>query len=149
MCRVSARILSIHKIYKMFSIKFVELMQKRLPVQYKKPLKYTFLPLVYIFCLIGTLKKNTTFFVTKSTEIIISYRRAGFTLQKRSFLYKTKKRKKKKHFFIFFLILLMMLDFATQGYDIQIKTNKFCMARMYSCMCGVFIFKKIHKQKSE
>jgi hypothetical protein len=40
-----------------------------------------------------------------------------------------------------------MLDFNVQGlYDIQIKTNKFCIAKMYSCMCGVFILKKIHKQ---
>jgi hypothetical protein len=50
----------------------------------------------------------------------------------------------------FFFISLMMLDFVIQGlYDIQIKTNKFCIARMYSCMCSVFILKKIHKQKSE
>jgi hypothetical protein len=45
----------------------------------------------------------------------------------------------------------MMLDFVIQGlyeYDIQKKTNKFSIARMHSCMCGVFILYKIHKQKS-
>jgi hypothetical protein len=44
----------------------------------------------------------------------------------------------------------MMFDFVIQYlYDIQIKTNKFCIARMYSCMCGAFILKQIQKQKSE
>jgi hypothetical protein len=43
-----------------------------------------------------------------------------------------------------------MLGFVVQGlYDIQIKNNKFCIAKIYSCICGVFILKKIHKQKSE
>jgi hypothetical protein len=42
----------------------------------------------------------------------------------------------------------MMLDFVIQGlYDIQIKTNKFCISRMYSCMCGVFILKKTFTNK--
>jgi hypothetical protein len=37
----------------------------------------------------------------------------------------------------------MMLNFVMQGlYDTQITTNKFCIAKMYSCMCGVFILKK-------
>jgi hypothetical protein len=52
---------------------------------------------------------------------------------------------------MFFLISLMMLDFVLQDfYDIKITTNKFCLTRMYCCMCGVFILKKqLHKQKLE
>jgi hypothetical protein len=35
------------------------------------------------------------------------------------------------------------VDVVVQGlYDIPITTNKFCIAKMYSCMCGVFILKK-------
>jgi hypothetical protein len=75
-----------------------------------------------------------THFSTKSSEIIISFRRAGSTLQKRSLLYiaqKLKANEKKYHFFYFFLISLMMLDFVIQAlYDIRIKTNKFRIARM-------------------
>jgi hypothetical protein len=55
-------------------------------------------------------------------------------------------------FFLCFFDSLMMLDRVVQGlytYDIQIKTNKFCIARMYSSICGVFILKNLHKQKSE
>jgi hypothetical protein len=80
--------------------------------------------------------KKLTHLDTKSSEIIISSRTAGSTLQKRSLLYNsqktTSKRKKKNFFFSFF-------DFVD---DIQITTHKFCIARMYSCMCGVFILKK-------
>jgi hypothetical protein len=40
----------------------------------------------------------------------------------------------KTFFFMFFLISLIMLDFVIQRlYDIQIKTNKFCIARIYLC----------------
>jgi hypothetical protein len=36
-----------------------------------------------------------------------------------------------------------MLNNVIQGlYDIQITTNKFCVSKMYSCMCGVLIIKK-------
>jgi hypothetical protein len=41
--------------------------------------------------LFHTLKKKSTLFATKSSEIVISSKRAGSTLQKRSLLYKTKK----------------------------------------------------------
>jgi hypothetical protein len=61
---------------------------------------------------------------------------------------------KKKHFFFDFVDVV---DVVVQGlylglYDIQITTNKFCIARVcsFSCMCGVFVLKKnLHKQKSE
>jgi hypothetical protein len=39
-------------------------------------------------------EKKLTHFAKKSSEIIISSRRAGSTLQKRSLLYKTQKNKK-------------------------------------------------------
>jgi hypothetical protein len=79
-----------------------------------------------------TKKKKRTHFATKSSEIIISSKRAGSTLKKGS------------------LQTMMILDFVIQGlYDTQVKTNKFSVAIMYSCMWGVFILKKIHKQKSE
>jgi TRAP-type C4-dicarboxylate transport system permease large subunit len=99
-------------------------------------------------------KKKLTHFATKSSKIIISSRRAGSTLQKRSLLYKTQKKtkskRKKKTFFFCFFDFVDDVDVLVQGlYGIQITTNKFCIARMYSCMCGVFILKKIHKQKLE
>jgi hypothetical protein len=56
-------------------------------------------------------------------------------LQKRLLLYKKQK---------------IMLNFVICTGFIQITTNKFCLARMCSCMCGVFILKKnLHKQKLE
>jgi hypothetical protein len=66
-------------------------------------------------------------FATKSSEIIISSRTAGFTLQKRSLLYKPQKKlkanAKKKCFFDF----VDNVEFCCTGlYDIQIRTNKFC-----------------------
>jgi hypothetical protein len=71
-------------------------------------------------------KYKLTHFATKSGEILISSRRAGSTLQKRSLIYKTQKKLKaneKKTFFYVFLISLMMLDFVIR-YTNK-KTNKF------------------------
>jgi hypothetical protein len=49
----------------------------------------------------------------KSSEIIISSRRAGSTLQKQSLLYKTQKKiKANQKIKYVFLISLMMLDFV-------------------------------------
>jgi hypothetical protein len=41
---------------------------------------------------------------------------------------------------------LMMLDFVLQGlYDIQITTNKFCIAKMYSCIIWcLYTYKNLH-----
>jgi hypothetical protein len=52
---------------------------------------------------VTALKKKLTHFATKSSEIIISSRRAGSILPKRTMLYKTQKKlkanvKKKKNF---------------------------------------------------
>jgi hypothetical protein len=41
-------------------------------------------------------KKKFTHFATKSSEIIISFRKAGFALQKRVLLYKKQKKTKSK-----------------------------------------------------
>jgi hypothetical protein len=57
-------------------------------------------------------KKKLTHFSTKSSEIIISFRRAGSTLQKQTLLYKTQKNKNQTR--------------QQNLYDIQIKTNKYC-----------------------
>jgi hypothetical protein len=45
--------------------------------------------LPFTFEVLNIHKKKLTHFATKSSEIIISFRRAGSTLQKRSLLYKT------------------------------------------------------------
>jgi hypothetical protein len=62
-------------------------------------------------------------------------------LQKRPLLYETQKKLKanaKKN-----NLSLMMLNFVIQGlYDIKITSNKFCIAKMYSCMCGALYLKK-------
>jgi hypothetical protein len=61
----------------------------------------------------STLRKKLTHFATKSSEIIISSRRAGSTLQKQSLLYKTQKKiKANQKIKYVFLISLMMLDFV-------------------------------------
>jgi hypothetical protein len=52
------------------------------------------------------------------SEIIISSRTAGSTLQKRSLLYKIQTQKKKTVFWIVFLILLIMLNLVKQGYTL-------------------------------
>jgi hypothetical protein len=118
-CYVSDRYTLFHFIY---AIAFTKLFVFTVYFVYKQANLYQFSTRVHS-------KKKLKHFATKSSEIIISSRRAGSTLQKRSLLY--------KKFLCFFLISLMMLDFVIQGlYDIQIKTNKFCIARMYSCMCG-------------
>jgi hypothetical protein len=79
-------------------------------------------------------QKKITRFATKSSDILISSRWLGSTFQKRSLLYKMQKTKSKRKKFVFFY----PVD-EVELYDIQITTNKFCIARMYSCMCGVFI----------
>jgi hypothetical protein len=63
-----------------------------------------------------SLKKKLTRVATKSSEIIISWRRAGSTLQKRSLLYKTQKKvkaneNKKKIFFLCFFDLVDDVQF--------------------------------------
>jgi hypothetical protein len=69
-------------------------------------------------------------------------------LQKRSLHYKKQKKlkanTKKKHLFFVFSISFIMLNFVILGlYDIPITTSFEASfeAKIYLCMCGVFILK--------
>jgi hypothetical protein len=67
-------------------------------------------------------QKDLKHFATKSSEIIIAFRKAGSALQKRVLLYKkqNKNKSKSKKKEQFFLMSLMMLNFVIQGlYDTQ------------------------------